>query len=162
MVSHWSLSDSKSSQVFRTLLSILVDLNNVVVFYGFLSSFLFPSPPDPLSILCWLYRTHQLQLVSPLHWCFIVFFSSLARFRYLSLFRFLSAVVSWNGQVDYLAGSLFLLLTITRSGRLFKIWWSVCISRSQGSLCVSFSRVDSVLCIYHLFVWSNLNFLHNS
>ena len=28
---HWSLSDSKSLQVFRTLLSILVDLNNAVV-----------------------------------------------------------------------------------------------------------------------------------
>ena len=26
----------------------------------------------------------------------------------------------------------------------------------------SFSRMDSGLCIYHLFVWSYLNFLHNS
>ena len=31
MVSHWSLSDSKSLQVYRTLLSILADLNNAVV-----------------------------------------------------------------------------------------------------------------------------------
>ena len=31
MVFHWSLSDSKSPQVFKTLLSILLDLNNVVV-----------------------------------------------------------------------------------------------------------------------------------
>ena len=31
MVSHWSLSDSKSPQVTRTLLSILSDLNNAVV-----------------------------------------------------------------------------------------------------------------------------------
>ena len=31
MVSHWSLSDSKSSQVSRTFLSILVDLNNAEV-----------------------------------------------------------------------------------------------------------------------------------
>ena len=31
MVSHWSLSDSKSLQVSRTLLSILADLNNAVV-----------------------------------------------------------------------------------------------------------------------------------
>ena len=30
MVFHWSLSDSKSPQVFTTLLSILADLNNVV------------------------------------------------------------------------------------------------------------------------------------
>ena len=31
MVFHWSLSDSKSPQVSRTLLSILTDLNNVIV-----------------------------------------------------------------------------------------------------------------------------------
>ena len=31
MVSHWSLSDSKSPQVFKTLLSILTDLNHAVV-----------------------------------------------------------------------------------------------------------------------------------
>ena len=30
------------------------------------------------------------------------------------------------------------------------------------SLCVSFSRTDPELCIYHLFVRSNLNILHNS
>ena len=52
--------------------------------------------------------------------------------------------------------------TITWSGCLAKIRWSVCISKSQRILCVSFSRMDSRLCIYHLFVWSNLNFLHNS
>ena len=31
MVFHWSLSDSKSSQISRTLLGILTDLNNAVV-----------------------------------------------------------------------------------------------------------------------------------
>ena len=40
--------------------------------------------------------------------------------------------------------------------------WSVCISKCQRSLCVSFSRRESGLCIYHLYVWSNFNFLHNS
>ena len=30
------------------------------------------------------------------------------------------------------------------------------------SVCISFSRKDSGLGIYHLFVWSNINFLHNS
>ena len=55
----------------------------------------------------------------------------------------------------------FNLSTITWSGRLAEIRWS-CISESQTTLCVSFSRTDSGLCIYHLIVWSNLNFLHNS
>ena len=31
MIFHWSLSDSKTPQVSRTLLSILTDLNNAVV-----------------------------------------------------------------------------------------------------------------------------------
>ena len=31
MVSHWSVSDNKSPQIFRTLLSILADLTNAVV-----------------------------------------------------------------------------------------------------------------------------------
>ena len=43
-----------------------------------------------------------------------------------------------------------------------EIMWSVCISKSQKSLCVSFSRTDFGLCIYYLFEWSNFNFLHNS
>ena len=33
MVSHWRLSDSKSLQASRTLLSILADLNNAVVWH---------------------------------------------------------------------------------------------------------------------------------
>ena len=31
MVSHWSLSDNKSPQASRTLLSILADINNAVI-----------------------------------------------------------------------------------------------------------------------------------
>ena len=51
---------------------------------------------------------------------------------------------------------------IIRSGRLAEISRSVCMSKSQRSLCVSFSRTDSGSYIYHLFVWSNFNFLYNS
>ena len=35
-------------------------------------------------------------------------------------------------------------------------------SKSHRSLCLSFSWTGAGLCIYHLFVWSNLNFLHIS
>ena len=35
-------------------------------------------------------------------------------------------------------------------------------SKSQRSLCISVSWTDAGLHIYHLFVWSNLDFLHNS
>ena len=36
------------------------------------------------------------------------------------------------------------------------------VSQNSTSLCVSFSGTDFGLCIYHLFVWSNLNFLPSS
>ena len=40
--------------------------------------------------------------------------------------------------------------------------WSVCMSKSHRRLCMSFSKTGAGLCIYHLLVWSNLNFLHIS
>ena len=40
------------------------------------------------------------------------------------------------------------------------IRWSVCMSKSPRSLCVSFSRTGAGFCIYHLLALSNLNFLH--
>ena len=49
-----------------------------------------------------------------------------------------------------------------RSGLLPRIRWSVCMLKSHWSLCESFSRTGTGLCIYHLFVWSNWNFLHIS
>ena len=70
-------------------------------------------------------------------------------------------MVSQDGKVDYFASSLFLLIII-KSGLLAGIRWSVCISKSHRSLCESFSRTVAGLCIYHLLVWSNLNFLHIS
>ena len=49
-----------------------------------------------------------------------------------------------------------------KSGRLAEIRWSIWISKSHRNLCMSFSRTDSWLCIYHLYICSNFNFLHNS
>ena len=40
--------------------------------------------------------------------------------------------------------------------------WSVCISKSQESLYVLFSRTDTGFCMTHVFLWSNLDFLHNT
>ena len=52
-------------------------------------------------------------------------------------------------------------LSITIRGHhpdlLVGIRWSICISKPQRILCVSFSRTDSSLCVYHLVVWSNFN-----
>ena len=70
-------------------------------------------------------------------------------------------MVCRDSKVDYFASSLFLLIII-KSGLLAGIRWSVCLSKSHRSLCESFSRTGAGLCIYHLLVWSNWNFLHIS
>ena len=72
-------------------------------------------------------------------------------------------MVCRDSKVDYFASSLFFfLLIIIKSGLLAGIRWSVCILKSHRSLCESFSRTGAGLCIYHLLVWLNLNFLHIS
>ena len=72
-------------------------------------------------------------------------------------------MVSRDRKVDYFASSLlFFLLIIIKSGLLAGIRWSVCMLKSHRSLCVAFSRTGAGLCIYHLLVWSDLNFLHIS
>ena len=56
----------------------------------------------------------------------------------------------------------FFLLIIMRFGLLARIRSSVWMLKSHRSLCVSFFRTGAGLCICHLFVWSNWNFLHIS
>ena len=95
---------------------------------------------------------------------FYSFFNSQTRSRHVSLFSYSFNSTLWFART---AKSTILLvfsflLIIIRSGRLTEIRWSVCISKSLRSLCLLFSRIDSGLCIYHLFVWSNFNFLHKS
>ena len=48
------------------------------------------------------------------------------------------------------------------SGLLAGIRGSICLLKSHRSLCESFSRTGAGLCMYHLFVLSNWNFLHIS
>ena len=100
-------------------------------------------------------------MVSPSFLCSVVF-SGLR--TYLS-FSFLSVLLcdqpEW--QSPQFVRFFFFLLTITcRSGRQAEVKWSVCISKSQRILIISFSNADSELCLYHLFIWSNSNCLHNS
>ena len=67
-----------------------------------------------------------------------------------TFFQFYS-VVSRDSKVDNLASSLFLLIII-RSGFLAEIRWSVCMSKSHRSLCVSFSRRDIIIIIIIILV----------
>ena len=162
-----SLSD-KSSQVSRTLLSILAVLNNVVVWMvstGPLNS--------KSSSLC----TNNLVNVTRaaikigiiVTFMFHCLFNRLARPMYLFLFLLSFNFTLWSAEtaktkILYVPFSFlfFFLFIILRSSHLADVWWFVSISKSQWGLCVSFSRTVSWLCIYHLFIWSNFNFLHIS
>ena len=90
------------------------------------------------------------------------FFNSLA--RYLSLFSHSFSFILWSAGTakSTIQLVLFFLFIIIRFGLLAKIRWSVSMSKSHRSLCVSFSRTGAGLCKYHLFVYSNFSFLHIS
>ena len=60
-----------------------------------------------------------------------------------------------------LQGDKFFFFSIkTRYSFLAEIGWTLCISNCQRTLCISFSRTDSSLCIYYLSQCWNFCFLH--
>ena len=162
MVFHWSLSDSKSLQVSRTLLSIL---NNAVVWM--VSTFPSTSKSSsPFNSPLVTVQKAPITLDITVTIMFLSFFFSIlkqGRATYSS-FHFLS--VLFCGQPGQQSRQFckfsFFLLIIIRSGLLAGILWSVCMSMFHRSLCVSFSWTDAGLGIYHLFIWSSLDFLHIS
>ena len=162
MVFHWSLSDSKSSQVSRTLLSILAVLNNADVWM------VSTRPPtskssspfsNPLVTVLNAPVTIGIIVTCMFH-SFFQFPSEVEVLILLFTFFQFSSMVSRDSKVDYFASSLFFI--IIRSGLLAEIRWSLCTLKSHRSLCESFSRTSAGFCIYHLFVSLNWNFLHIS
>ena len=85
MVSHWNLSNCKSPQVSRTLLSILADLNNGVVLMVSRRSLIY-NPSS--SCIKHLVTVPSAPITSGIiaTFMFHFFFSSPARSRYLSCF----------------------------------------------------------------------------
>ena len=161
MVFHWSLNDSKSPQVSRTLLSILTVLNNALAWMVCTrlptsnSSSPFNNPlvtvrkvPITIGIIATFMFNRFFQFHSKVEVIILLF----------TFFQFYS-VVSQKSKVDKFASFLFLLL----QGLVF---WprlgdlSAC--QSPIDVYVSFSRRGAGLCIYHLFVWLNWNFLYIS
>ena len=155
MVFHWSLSDSKSPQVSSTLLSILVVINNAVVWMVSIrpttsessspyKNPLVTVPKAPITIGI---------IVTCMFHIFFPFHSKVEVLILLFTFFQFYSVVSRDSKVDNFAISLFLLLIIIRSGLLTEIRWSLCMSKSHRSLYVFFSRTGAGLCIYHLLVY---------
>ena len=152
MVFHRRLSDSKSPQVSRTLLSVLAVFINAVVWMVSARPPTFKSS-RPFNNLLVTVPKAPITIGTIVSFIFYSFFHSLARSRYLSFFSHSFNFILWSAET---AKStilqiffFFLLLIIIRSGLLVEIRWSVCMSKSHRSLWVSFSRTGSGLCIYH-------------
>ena len=158
------LSDSKSPQVPRILLSILAVFNNAVIWMV--------SNHPPTSKYFWPINNPLVTVLkAPITIGTIVtfmfpsfFFNSLARSRYLSFFShsFSFILRSVGTAKSTILQNLFFLLIITRSGFLAVIRWALCVLTSHKCLCVLFSRTGAGLYIHHLFVWSNFSFMHIS
>ena len=147
MVFHWRLSDSKSPQVSRNLLNIVADLNNAVVWIvsthphiskssSLCTNPMVTVPSRPITFMFHSFSVLKQGLGTHIAFCFTILPYGQPE-RQSPLFGRFS----------------FFLLTITWSSNLAENKWSVCISKFKRILCVSFSRTDSGLCIYHLFVW---------
>ena len=164
MVSHWSLSDRKSPQVSRTL-SILSDLNNVVVWMVSTHPLISKSSSPFTNPLVSVLRA-PITIDITVSFMFHSFSSSLARSWYLSVFLLSFSFTLWSARMakSTIQQVLFFLLTITRSGRLAKIRWSICISRSQRILYVSFTGIlflSLPLLYYYYSIFSFFGFLES-
>ena len=114
MVSPGILSESKSPQVSRTLLSILADCNNVVVWMFSTSSLISKCSCLFTSSLVSVSSTPIIIAIT-VSFMFHSFFSSLAETCYLSLFSLSFSFTPWSaGTVkSTIRQVLFFLLTIT-------------------------------------------------
>ena len=128
---HWSLSDNKS-QVSRTLLSILADLNNDVVWMDSIRPLISKyssSYTNPLvTVLC-----ASITIGIAVTFMFRSFFSSLARSRYLSFLSLSFNFTLWSAGTTKSTNRpvlFFFFLTTRKSGNLIEIKLSVCISKS--------------------------------
>ena len=163
MVFQWSLSDSKSPQVSRTRLRILAVLSNAVVWIVStcpLTSKSFRPFNNPLVTV----PNAPITIGTIVTFMFQSFFQFSSKVEVLILlFTFLQiySVVRRDSKVNNFVDSLPFLI-IMRSDLLAGIRGSVCMLKSHRSLCESLSRIGAGFCIYHLFVWSNWNFLHIS
>ena len=147
MVSYWSLSDSKSPQVSRTLLNILADLNNVVWMVSTRPLISKSSSPciNPLVTVPRAPITIGITVT-------FMFYSLSIPYQgpgtYPS-FRFLSNLIC--GQLGLQSSQLFksffffffFLVIIIRSGHLVDTRWSICISKLLRRFWVSFPKTVS-------------------
>ena len=140
------------------LFSVFWPMLNAVVWMISTSHFLYLLVPLPN--IYRLFRVTQWQIISPSPSRSVGLRTNLY-FPFI-LFLFYGLPEQQSPLLCKFSFSFFFLLTITRSSLQDEIRESVCIIKCQKMLYVSFSKTRSVLCIYDLFAWTVLNFLHNS
>ena len=131
------------NQVSRTLLSILANLNNAVVWM------VSAHPPHSKSLE--IFPSTPIITGTTVIFMYHSFFSSLVRFKYLSLFLFswiFYSVVHLDGKVHYSAGPLFLGI-ITSSGDLFG-------SQNPREFCISHSPGCILGCAYTIWLYGQI------
>ena len=131
---HWSLSENKSPQISRTLLSILTDRNNAVVCIVSAFPIIFKSF-SPFIIPFRIIPSAWISICPPPSCS--VFCSFKGRSRYLSryflgfLLFFYVNFTLWNTKTVRLTiQQVLIFMTITRSGRLDEIRGRAWISKS--------------------------------
>ena len=154
MVFHWSLSDSKSPEISRTLLSILAVINNTVFWIvptrPLISKFSNPRT-DPLVTVTSAPNTICITVTFMFH----SFFSSLARSKYLSLFSLSFSYTLWSAGIAKSTIRQGLSLSLSLSLSLF-------LSLSPLFCCCCLLTLGPVVCprLDDLFVSQNAqNFL---
>ena len=95
MVFHWSLSDSKSPQVSKALLSILADLSNVVVWIVSTRPLISKSS-SPFTNPLLIVLEAPITIGITVSFMFYSFFNSLARSWYLSFFSFFFSIALYD------------------------------------------------------------------
>ena len=141
---HLRVSDCKSLQVSRFLLSMLANLSNNAVVWIVSTRHLISIPPILINPLLTVPRVPIIISIKVTFMFHSFFFSYIVMSRYLSLFQLSFNFTLWSAEA-------------AKSTILQVIFFVDCY-KSQRSLCVSFSWTDAGLCKYLLFVWLNLNF----
>ena len=150
MFSQWSLSDSKSPQVSRTLLSILADLNNVVVWMVFTRPVISKSSNPCTNPLVTGPRA-PITIGLTVTFMFHNFFNSWARSRYLFFFSFsfnftLWSAVTAKSTIQHVLGFFLFLFLFFRGFLLLLqgliVWprlWDPFVFQSPIGVCVCHS-----------------------
>ena len=154
MVFHRRLSDSKSPEVSRTLLSILSNLNNAVVWMISTHPLISKSSSPCTNPLVTVPRAPIGLKVISMFSSFFQFPSKVQILIFLFAFFHFYSVVSWDSKVHNLASSLSFVdyYKVWSSGR---DWVIVCISKSQSSSSSHFLG-QMLGCIYIICLYSQI------